>query len=136
MKTIEERKAEALRLHAQGYNCAQCVAMVFDDFIESGRIAREALAASTAALGGGVGGTGHICGAASAMAVVISLVRYCSPIDKRQIYHDSAMLIDEFARRQNGKTECRELRVPGAKPCNVLITDAVEILGKHFNCEA
>lgn len=134
MKTIEQRKAEALKLHGEGYNCAQSVAMVYADFIESGRISPESLAAATAALGGGVGGTGHICGAASAMAVVTGMMKFFSPADKREVYHDSAKLIDEFAARQNGKTECRELRVPGAKPCSALIAEAVEILGKHLGC--
>lgn len=126
MATLQERIDNSLSLRKQGYNCAQCVAMTFDPSLE----------AVTAGLGAGVGGTGHICGAASAMAIVASTLTYAGPADKKALYARVKVCIDKFAALNQGDTDCRDLRQPGRKPCADLIADAVGILHETYETDA
>ena len=64
--TLDERIERARALRAEGYNCSQCVFMVFDD-IHS--MSPDDAARMTAGLGGGVGGQHQVCGTVSAMSV-------------------------------------------------------------------
>lgn len=117
-KTADELKSEALELRKKGYNCAQCVAMVFNPELE----------ATTAALGTGVAATGHICGAANALAIVTATRCYQAPDQKQTLYSKVRTLIDRFRERNMGQADCRDLRKPGRKPCTELICDAIDIL--------
>lgn len=118
MVTLEERISKAIKLRAAGYNCAQCVAMVFD----------PALEAMTSGLGTGIGATGNICGAANAMAIVCSARTYNGPADKKNLYARVSGLINAFTAENNGQINCSQLRQPGRKPCIELIKDAIMIL--------
>lgn len=118
---VEELKKRALELRKQGYNCAQCVAMVHSPELE----------AAVAALGTGVAATGNICGAANAMAIVAGMKAYTSPADKQELYAKIRTLIDKFKQRNCGQIDCRDLRKPGSKPCTDLICDAIEILNEE-----
>lgn len=115
---LQERIDKALQLRAKGYNCAQCIAMVFNPEFE----------AVASGLGTGVAGTGHICGAASAMALVTGATTYTGPADKQALYARIRSQLDRFAALNQGDTDCCALRKPGRKPCTELITDAVSIL--------
>ena len=132
MTTLEQRLEPAATLRRSGHNCAQCVMLAFSDII-SDRMPEDAAEAFSIALGGGVGGTGHVCGAISAMASTIGIMRYTSPADKMAIYKEVQGLTRSFAELNGGITECRLLRVPGAKSCNLLIQDAVTILHNHIS---
>lgn len=123
--TLDQRIERARALRADGYNCAQTVAMVFDDITPLGS---DLLASATAALGGGIAGTHSVCGAVSAMAVVDGARNFHTPADKKTIYSSTATLIDRFKERNCGQTLCSELRQPGRKPCIDLIIDAIEII--------
>lgn len=118
---VEEKKRQALDLRKQGYNCAQCVAMVYDPGLE----------ATVAALGTGVAATGNICGAANAMAIVAGRKPYVGPAEKQELYRQVARLINKFKERNCGEVNCCDLRRPGRKPCTELITDAIEILDEE-----
>lgn len=118
MVTLEEKICKAQELRTAGYNCAQCVAMVFD----------PALEAATSGLGTGIGATGNICGAANAMAIICSAKTYISPADKKNLYARVSGLINVFASHNCGQLNCSELRQPGRKPCIELIKDAITIL--------
>ena len=122
MVTLQQRLDQARKLRLEGYNCAQCVAMAFNS--ELGNI--------TSGLGGGVGGTGHICGAASAMAVVVGHKEFHQPTDKAAVYAHVQQLLKDFALRNQGQTNCCDLRKPGRKSCLALIEDAVEILHNEY----
>lgn len=117
---VEEKKHRALDLRKQGYNCAQCVAMVYDPTLE----------ATVSALGTGVAATGNICGAANAMAVIAGQKAYVGPMEKQELYRKVSALIDKFKERNCGQVNCCDLRQPGRKPCAELITDAIEILNE------
>lgn len=123
-QTLEQRMDRARRLHAQGYNCSQCVVMVFDDVHGLDPM----LSARTAAgLGRGVGGCMLTCGTVTGMAIAAGLISYATPSDKQRLYTDVRALADEF-KAINGSTVCGELLKPGRKPCMELITDAITIL--------
>lgn len=134
MVTLNERLEKVASLRARGLNCAQCVLLAFSDKFTD-RIGEESLEAMGCAYGGGVAGTGHICGAASSMAAAVSLLRYATPKDKMAVYKEGAELISRFAEMQGGLTDCRKLRIPGAKPCGKLIEEAVTILHNHLEEE-
>ncbi len=125
---LNQRIERALDLRAQGYNCAQCVAMVYDDVTG---LDPDLLARTTAGLGTGVGGLREVCGAVSAMAIVDSLTGYGSPADKPALYSTVSSDGEKF-RSLNGSLVCRELKRPGGKPCPQLIADAVTILYHRF----
>ncbi|MBD5281936.1 MAG: C_GCAxxG_C_C family protein [Bacteroides sp.] len=118
---VEDKKRQALELRKQGYNCAQCVAMVYDASLE----------ATVAALGTGVAATGNICGAANAMAIIAGREAYVGPMEKQALYGRVARLIEKFKERNCGHVNCCDLRRPGRKPCTELITDAIEILDEE-----
>lgn len=125
---LNQRIERALDLRRQGYNCAQCVAMVFEDITATDP---DLLSRFTAGLGTGVGGLREICGAVSAMAIVDSLIGYKSPDDKAELYTTVSADGEKF-RSINGSLVCRELKRPGGKPCPQLIADAVTILYKRL----
>lgn len=131
MVTLQQRNEIVARLRQSGHNCAQCVMLAFPDLTD-GRINADTASALTSALGGGVGGTGHICGVLSAMACLNGLHAYSAPADKGAVYADTASLIQEFAERNGGLTDCRSLRRPGSKPCGQLIAEGVEIMHRHL----
>lgn len=118
---VEELKQKALELRKQGYNCAQCVAMVHNPEME----------AAVAALGTGVAATGNICGAANAMAIVAGMKAYSGPAEKQELYAKVRRLIEKFEQRNCGQINCHDLRQPGRKPCTELISDAIEILNEE-----
>lgn len=128
--SLQERISRARSLHAEGYNCAQCVAMVFDDISS---LPAEALAAAAAAFGGGMGGTRGTCGCVSGICLVSGSSAFGSPADKKAIYGSTASFIREFESAQQGKLLCADLRKPGAKSCMALIEESVAIL--HNNIE-
>ncbi len=124
--TVEERKERARTLRREGYNCAQCVAMAFDDIIPADRIAAVTLAAQ--GFGSGYGGRGYMCGALSGATMALGLTGEQS---RPTLYKRVGELIDEFAGME-GAVNCSDLKKPGRKPCLELITDAVEILHRHI----
>lgn len=123
VNNVEDKIEQALALKARGYNCAQCVAAVF-----APHLVRHA-----AGLGGGVAGTGHICGACSAMALIASERDYESPADKQALYGRIKEMMAEFERLNGGDSDCRDLRKPGRKSCNALIADAIRILSAAYD---
>lgn len=129
---LQSRINRALSLRSEGYNCAQCVAMVFDDV--TGQPA-ELLARVTAGLGSGVAGLQEVCGAVTAMAVVEGLISFKEPQDKKRVY-DTVRGYSEQFRHINCGIVCHELKHPGAKPCPYLIVDAVTILHNALNADA
>lgn len=129
MVTLQQRLDTARSLHDNGYNCAQSVALAFAD---ESSLPSGPLAAATAALGGGVGGTGHLCGCVSGMAVVAGMKAWADPADKAAAYRLTAPMVRAFE-QACGSLECRELK-RARKSCPWLIEQAVTIL--HNTLEA
>lgn len=127
MVELESRLNRARELRAQGHNCAQCVAMVFDDLdaVDSTTISQI-----TAGFGGGVGGQGHICGTISAMAIITGMLHKGAPTDKKEIYSKVRMLSEEF-KASNEYMNCIDLKKHGKRSCLELIENAVTIMHNH-----
>lgn len=74
--SLEERINRARQLHKEGYNCSQCVFMVFDDVhgMDSDVAARV-----SSGFGGGVGGQRQVCGTISGMTMVLGMTKFSQP---------------------------------------------------------
>jgi C_GCAxxG_C_C family probable redox protein len=126
--TLEERKARAIALHKQGYNCAQCVVMAFSD--RTGL--SDAVAAKIAmGLGGGVGAQGEICGVVTGMAIAEGTTHEPVASEKPASNKTVRDLTESFV-NNNHHLRCRDLKTVGRIPCNDLILNGVEILHKWY----
>ena len=76
---IEERVTRAREFFTSGYNCAQAVALAYEDVIE---LDAETIAKLAASFGGGLSRLREVCGAVSGMAFVAgSLIPANNPLD-------------------------------------------------------
>lgn len=123
--TRESRQARALALHKEGYNCAQCVAMAFDDLTD---IPSETLARMTASFGLGMADSYGPCGAISGAQTVRGLLHFRTPADKQPIYAGARDFTARFRDANGGFTVCRDLKGKGKIPCDLLITSSVGLL--------
>lgn len=101
-------KERAQEIFGQGFNCAQAVAAAYaEDF----GLAREDALRVAAAFGGGIGRTGHTCGAVSGALIVLGLKHaalQADPQAKERMY----LIAQDFMKRFEGRygaLECREL---------------------------
>jgi C_GCAxxG_C_C family probable redox protein len=105
--TIPESAAENMR---SGYNCAQAVVKAFS--VEAGFSSLEDALLIASGFGGGIGRTGHICGALSGAVMVLSKMRgYQEPADsagRARTYSLVKQLMDGF-RAEHGAILCRDL---------------------------
>lgn len=123
--TLQQRIEKARELHPQGYNCAQCVALAFNDMTG---LDETTTARISSGLGAGVGGTGEICGALTGATIVDGCMKYSAPADKAAINKSVREISREFADCNDGMVRCRDLKTKGRKPCMDLIEEAITIL--------
>ncbi len=128
--TLDERIEAARALRKQGYNCSQCVFMVFNDVHG---LSPEDAFRIIGGLGGGVGGQHHVCGTVSAMSTVLSSVYYDVPAKKIAAYGAIKDCCGRFS-DMNGSVICAELLAdtPRRKPCMAYIEDSITILHKYL----
>ena len=100
---------KAAKVFADGYNCAQAVAVAFCDVTG---LEEKATARMVSSFGGGMGRMREVCGAVSGMFFVLgTLYGYGDPTDdesKKRLYADVQALGAKF-REANGSIICREL---------------------------
>ncbi len=141
-----DRCEAAFQYHKAGYNCAQAVALAFEDLLD---VPETVIAAAGGGFGGGVGGShAELCGAVSGGVLVLGwLTPHTDGADaegKKRTY----AAVKEFRRRFEevfGLTRCADLLAahpqPGEKNpaalrlgvtahCDNMIVTAVEILEK------
>lgn len=142
-------KEKAQAYFREGYNCSQAVLLAFSDELGLDKDTAAMLASS---FGGGMGRLREVCGAVSAMFMVVGLKRgYADPKDRGAKAKHYA-LIQEMAkefRDLNGSIVCRELLGTGKadsgptpsertpeyykkRPCVELVGEAAEIAERHF----
>ena len=134
--TKQERIEKSAQLHSAGYNCAQSVALAFED--KTG-LDTKVLENVSAPFGGGVGRSQEVCGTISGMVMVLSLVRNYDCSDQKQkmaLYNEEQALIKRF-KEKHKSIVCRELlslaKTEGFKhSCSELIKDAVDILATYL----
>ena len=110
------RAEQAAELFANGYNCAQAVAMAFCDLTG---FTKEQTAKMLAAFGGGFGRLREVCGAVSGMTFVYGcLYGYEAPNHEAQmkVYETEQALAAKF-RETAGSIVCRDiLKNPPSDP--------------------
>jgi C_GCAxxG_C_C family probable redox protein len=123
-----KKSEEAVKLHAEGCNCAQAVLLSYCDKYG---MDRETAMRTASGLGGGMR-VGDVCGAVSGAVLVIGLKNGPSqPGDKeakKLCNEKTAEFIKEF-RERFGNYTCRELiKAAGGKICDTVIAGAAELL--------
>jgi len=148
------RREKAMQSFLDGYNCAQCMMLAFEDVLT---IDLDTALKIASPFGGGMGRLREVCGSVSGMFMVLGFVKgYNEPgnyEDKKELYEH----VQELARRYeeaNGSIVCRELlglnvKKEGAapekrteeyykkRPCTEKIGSAAEILEQYLmelNC--
>ena len=143
------RKEKAMQSFLDGYNCAQCMILAFEDMLT---IDVDTALKISSPFGGGMGRLREVCGSVSGMFMVLGFIKgYNEPGDyegKKELYEH----IQELARRyeaDNGSIICRELLGLDVKkeaatpekrteeyykkrPCVEKVGSAVEILEEYL----
>ena len=103
------RREKAEAFFVEGYNCAQAVAIAFEDLHGIDRAALDKLSTS---FGGGMGRLREVCGSVSGMFMVAGLLYgYDDPKakeEKAEHYERIQKLAADFT-AENGSIVCREL---------------------------
>lgn len=144
------RKEKAMQSFLDGYNCAQCMMLAFEDMLT---IDLDTALKIASPFGGGMGRLREVCGSVSGMFMVFGYINgYNEPDDyegKKKLYEH----IQELARRYeeaNGSIICRDLLGLNVKkeeatpqkrteayyknrPCAEKIGSAAEILQQYLN---
>ena len=147
IKMTRKEKAESLFL--EGYNCAQAVAIAFEDIHG---VNREVLAKLSSSFGGGMGRLREVCGSVSGMFMVAGLLYgYDEPKakgEKTEHYTRIQKLAADF-QAENGSIVCRELlgltekkqdptpedrseEYYKKRPCKELVGMAAEIMDNYI----
>ena len=143
------RKDKAMQSFKDGYNCAQCMVLAFEDMLTMDVDTALKLAAP---FGGGMGRLREVCGSVSGMFMVFGYLKGYSHPDDYENKKDLYAHIQELARRfeeENGSIVCRELLGLEVKkenptpekrtdayykkrPCGELVGCATEILEAYL----
>ena len=139
------RVEKAAQLFYSGLNCAQSVALTFDDILP---ITRENVSAVASPFGGGFSRTRNLCGAVSGVGIVLGLLDQGTGSieeDKKTTYECIRAITDKFLQK-NGSLICSELLssiknlssdyVPSkrdeeyykARPCVKFVVDCVSFI--------
>ena len=127
----EARVAEALAMHAAGYNCSQCVACACADVVG---LDREEAFRLMEGFGAGMGGFSETCGGISGGVAVLGYANSggsaAAKRTKGATYKLSRQLVQRF-REANGSTLCPDLKGlnGGAvlRSCDGCIEDGVRL---------
>lgn len=125
-RPLEERLAMAVELREEGYNCAQSVLMVFDDYtgLDTATACRVA-----SGLGAGIGGCKELCGVPNAMAIVQGFALPAKATAKPLAMKRAADLLKRFSIFTGGRLRCADLKgKPDSIPCNDLIMQGIRLL--------
>ena len=128
-----DRVQKAIENHKKGYNCAQAVVCAFADKTS---FTEDELFRLSEAFGGGMGGTGGVCGAVSAMVLLAGLknslgIDNLPETNKKTSYMSAAELMKKFE-DMNTSTICARIKGEGLRSCDGCIEDAVKILEENL----
>lgn len=145
---VKERKELAMKCFADGYNCAQSVALAFADLVD---IKVETLAKLSSSFGGGMGRLREVCGAVTGMFMIAGMLYGYGDSETGEKKAEHYALIQELAKEFESQcgsiicrdlldTEGREAPIPAARtkeyyekrPCGELVGIAAEILAKKI----
>ena len=121
-------KEEAVRLHGEGFNCAQCVLCACCRYTG---LDKDTSLAVSGGFGGGVR-CGEICGAVSGAVMALGVSAPYSKADDREAMMRIASLTKQCTgafRDQFGALRCLELKRAGV-PCDELIAFGAQTVEK------
>ncbi len=125
---------EAKNYYEEGYNCCQAVVAAFQDEID---MDLDALLRLSSSFGGGMGGLGEVCGAASGMFLVLGALKGYDtsqePGDK-QLHYARIKAIAKRFEEKYGSLLCRELKSPerGRVFCGELVEYAASLTEEYL----
>lgn len=133
---MESRKSIAIDKHNLGYNCAQSVALTYQDLVD---IDPKQLFQLTEGFGLGGGNMQGTCGAISGAIALIGLLNSCGdlehPTTKAQTYALGREILEKFKER-NSSVLCHELKGIGTgkvlRACPDCIMDACEFFEELY----
>ena len=128
-----DRVQKAIENHKKGYNCAQAVVCAFADKTS---FTEDELFRLSEAFGGGMGGTGGVCGAVSAMVILAGIKNSLGTdalpeTNKKTSYINAAELIAKFE-DMNTTSVCSRLKGQSIRSCDGCIEDAVRIMEEMY----
>ena len=94
-----------------GYNCSQSVLLAYEDYLKEKGLDPQTVLRMASPLGGGISRLREVCGAVSALCLLIGLTDgYDTPDDekKKALYSKVQKLVMDFQERR-GSIICREL---------------------------
>lgn len=94
-----------------GYNCSQSVLLAYEDYLKEKGLDPQTVLRMASPLGGGISRLREVCGAVSALCLLIGLTEgYDTPDDekKKALYSKVQKLVMDFQERR-GSIICREL---------------------------
>ena len=94
-----------------GYNCSQSVLLAYEDYLKEKGLDPKTVLRMASPLGGGISRLREVCGAVSALCLLIGLAEgYDTPDDekKKALYSKAQKLVMDFQERR-GSIICREL---------------------------
>lgn len=100
------RTERAVALRAQGYNCAQAVACVFDKEIG---LDHDLIRQMMVGFGGGMGNRRGTCGALSGAILLIGLLNRDRQLSKQEAHEYATEIVERF-QEENGALLCYELK--------------------------
>ena len=146
---MESKKNEAIQVFMNHYNCCQAVVLGHKDLIRQyhPELDNSSLERMAVAFGGGVAGSGGICGALSGLCMVLGLIStedFMDPAFKQKQRDDIKELMDAFEDRF-GSINCRDIRdninlepffendpdnkeLYAQKPCNACVSYASDLI--------
>jgi len=146
---IAHRTAQSVEFFKEGYNCAQSVAMAYADVFQ---LDMETVKKLSAPFGGGMGRLREVCGAASAMFMMLGMQYPASDPDDKKAKTENYAAVQRTAAQfkdRLGSYICADLlqlrREPqevtpsdrnaeyyAKRPCALCVAVAAEILGKEL----
>ncbi len=141
-----DKRQLAEKYFKQGYNCAQAVALSYQEELN---LDQDSIAKMTSSFGGGMGRMREVCGAVSGAVFVLGALKgYSSPTDM-QAKAEHYKAVQDFAKdfkERNHSIICKELLgidmdgnpVPTSRdedfykkrPCLIMVGDAAELIEK------
>lgn len=146
---IEERRNRAVAYYIEGYNCAQAVFMAYSDIYNIDIDLAKKLSAS---FGAGMGQLREVCGACSAMFMIMGLEKpFLSPDDReaKKTNYTAVQQTAQAFKNKFGTINCADLLKikyipqdststdPNAeyfikRPCARFVAQAAEIIGREL----
>ena len=127
--TLDQRVERARQLRAQGYNCAQCLLLSFDDIIEGDS---RLLADISHGFGSGLGSQRRNMRSRHRLSHGARSRTQRPP--RPELYRHVREAVTAFDNLE-GYTDCRDLKKESGKPCIDLITDAVTLLHNRLSAQ-